>query len=57
MTTTSGKVYPTPSTEMEGEGAASGVAELLKMIVDELKERDKEIAAEHARREAECLNC
>ena len=38
---------------MEGEGAAAGVAELVKMIVEEHKQRDKEMAAEHARREAE----
>ena len=38
---------------MEGEGAAAEVAELVKMIVDECKQRGKEMAAEHARREAE----
>ena len=38
---------------MEGEGAAAGVTELVKMIVEERKQRDKEMAAEHARREAE----
>ena len=38
---------------MEGDGAAAGVADLVKMIVDERKQRDKEMMAEHARREAE----
>jgi hypothetical protein len=56
MTTRSGKVYhPTLSTEMEGEGTVAGVAELVKMIVDERKQHDKEMAAEHARREAESV--
>ena len=54
MTTRSGTVYrPSLSTEMEGDGAAAGVADLAKMIVDERKQRDKEMLAEHARREAE----
>lgn len=49
--TRSGKVYhPTPSTEMAGEGA---VAELVKTIIEERKQRDEEMAAEHARREEE----
>ena len=51
MTTRSGKEYhPSLSTEMEGDGAAAGVADLVKMIVDERKQRDKEMMAEHARR-------
>ena len=53
MTTRSGKEYhPSLSTEMEGDGAAAGVADLVKMIVEH-KQRDKEMMAEHARREAE----
>jgi DNA-binding GntR family transcriptional regulator len=52
MTTISGKVYL--STEI-GEGAVVGVAELVKTIVDKCKQRDKEMAAEHARREAESV--
>ena len=56
MTTRSGKVYhPSLSTEMEGDGAAAGVVDLVKMIVDERKQRDKEMMAEHARKEAESM--
>ena len=38
---------------MEGDGAAAGVADLVKMIVREHKQHDKEMLAEHARGEAE----
>ena len=45
MTTRCGKEYhPTMSTKIE-EGAAAGVAELMKMIIDKRKQHDKEMAA------------
>ena len=62
MITRSGRVYHLkPSTEMAdeevavttGEGAAAGVSGLVKMIVEERRQRDKEMAEEWAIREAE----
>ena len=59
MITRSGRMYHLKSSTemvdkevaaMTGEGAAAGVSELVKMIVQERRQRDKEMAEEQASR-------